>query len=185
MIAPGHHGSHGPLVPRTGLRRARSAGLERQHDQKYHEQAAQTRRHVNRRAVFLLAQDGPGSFRRGHQRLVAISTAGHLPLEEAIVHQALRLARRTQDHLISHQPLLVFKDQSCHGGRKHSRKARSVSLQQEFCYWVVSVVWCILEIMVVMAVRADQSLVCGNLSGGHSDDKGRRARRGKACYPLA
>ena len=43
-------------------------------------------------------------------------------------------------------------------------------------YWIV---------MLVMAVRADQSLVCGHLSGGHSDDKGRSARRGKESDTMA
>ena len=36
-----------------------------------------------------------------------------------------------------------------------------------------------------MAVRADQSLVYGRRSGGHSDDKGRSARRGKTGDPVA
>ena len=43
----------------------------------------------------------------------------------------------------------------------------------------------ILQRMVVMAVRADQSLVYGLLSGGHSDDKGRHARSGKEGGALA
>ena len=43
-------------------------------------------------------------------------------------------------------------------------------------YWMV---------MVVMAVRADQFLGYGLLSGGHSDDKGRSARCSKAGDRLA
>ena len=68
------------------------------------------------------------------------------------------------------------EENSTRGGAAHL-----ISLQQEFCYWVVSAVWHILEVVVVMAVRADQSLVCGHRSGGHSDDKGRSARCSKAC----
>ena len=67
----------------------------------------------------------------------------------------------------------------------NARVRSSQTLQQGFCYWIVLGVWCIFGVMVVMAVRADQFLVCGVLSGGHSDDKGRRARCGEAGDSVA
>ena len=63
-----------------------------------------------------------------------------------------------------------FEDRASDNDYLYSKSFAIGSFRPFGAYW---------RVMVVMAVRAEQSLVCRHLSGGESDDKGRSARAAK------